>query len=516
MTVDANSVFSLLEPPDLGLPSKFQRFRPVQREGLEWFMSSSSAVAATLMQTGSGKTAFALAIAQLLDCKTVYLVATKALEQQVLADAQSLGMTCVHGRANYRCRVYSNCDYGYDHECSNSNSNQCPYANAVEAARNAKLIVTNYSYWLNARRNSKALETDEAPVELLICDEAHSIESQLTSYASVSLFASEHGLDRDLFEYPSGLMSDDAAAPFATIAKEIISSYGNSKDEDTKDLVDRARKIARMAGNSNFVWQFNERNALSFEPVRLSAYSRQLFSGVPRVLLMSASLDPFALRMILSSDQDYDYRSFPGQFPPQNAPVYHVPVRKLSWRSSDEDYAAVFAVADNIIDRRTDRKGIIHTVSYARTKRILASSRHHRRFIWNDNGASLGSALDLFRRADAGAIFVSPSVEEAFDFPGEQAEYQILVKFPFPNEQSRVVKERCKIPGYRLHHAAQKVVQIKGRPIRSETDRSELFILDKACAQLNSKEARPFLPPGFRIFTVATAPPPPPRIKLNR
>jgi Rad3-related DNA helicase len=107
-------------------------------------------------------------------------------------------------------------------------------------------------------------------------------------------------------------------------------------------------------------------------------------------------------------------------------------------------------------------------------------------------------------------------VEQGFDFPGEQCEYQIVLKFPFPNETQRVVKERCaQIAGYRLHYAAQKIVQMRGRPVRSETDRAETFILDNAVRQLCGPEGRSYCPPGFRIFTVLAAPPPPPRINTN-
>jgi len=148
-------------------------------------------------------------------------------------------------------------------------------------------------------------------------------------------------------------------------------------------------------------------------------------------------------------------------FPQDHAPVYHIPTVKLNWKSTDEDYKLVIERADQIIDGRTDRKGIVHTVSYARTKRILQHSRHSRRFIWNEDSSSLGKSLELFRQS-SDRILVTPSVEEGFDFAGSACEYQIVLKFPFPNETQRVIKERCaQIPGYRLHYAAQKIVQMR-------------------------------------------------------
>jgi len=513
-----DSIFDSLTPADLGLPEKFSSYRLPQRECLDWLLNdcgaSGASVSAACLPTGAGKTAIGLSLAKLLGVKAVYLVATKALQEQVLRDGFPMGMVDIRGRANYKCPNYGNCDRGYEEKCSVSNTTGCDYTNAVEDARDADLIITNYSYWLHARKhNAKALERDGRPVGLLICDEAHALESQLGNFASVKLYASELGKSGAGFSR-DGAMSEDDPEGWKKWAKEKYDKLFDSEDDDDKDLCARCYRITRMSGN--FVWQFDDHGAVTFEPVRLSAYTKALFSGVPRVLLMSASLNEFVLRLTLPSDVPYDYRSWGAVFPPSNAPVYHIPTRKLSWRSTDEDYQAVIEAMDAIIDRRLDRKGIVHTVSYARGQRALQHSRHAGRFIWNSKGSELATCLERFRAADYGVILVTPSVEEGFDFPEDQCEYQIVLKFPFPNETQRVIKERCaQIPGYRLHYAAQKVVQMRGRPVRSATDRAETFLLDNACKQLCGPEGRSYCPPGFRIFTVAAVPPAPPRVNAT-
>lgn len=509
------SIFTQLTPADLHLPSKFDRFRHTQSDALEWLYESESPICAACLPTGSGKTALAVALSRLLACKTVYLVATKALEQQVLRDFESMGMVNVHGRANYRCPNYGNCANGYDEDCSLSGTTGCNYTIAVDHARNAQIVVTNYAYWLHARRSSgNALELDGCPVELLICDEAHAIESQLSGYASVKIYLSEHKLPEPNRPYSkSGQMSDEEpeTKSWKSFAKNVVSLLVDSTDDDDKDLVDRCRRILRMSGN--WVWQFDDKGHVTFEPVHLLAFTKSLFSGVPRVLLMSASLDKFTCRLLLPSDMAFDYRAWQSSFPPANAPVYHIPTVKLSWKSTDEDYQAIVRAMDAIIDRRLDRKGIIHTISYARTKRALQYSNHAGRFIWNDNVASLQNRLGQFRASPPGSLLATPSAEEGFDFPADECEYQIILKFPFPNETQRVIRERCnQIPGYRLHYATQKIVQMRGRPIRSPTDRAETFILDNAVAQMTGHEGKSYCPPGFRMFTVAKVPPAPPRM----
>jgi Rad3-related DNA helicase len=515
------SIFESICPADLGLPPKFPAFRLSQRQALDWENEATEPLLAACLPTGSGKTLFAAAAAKFHSVKAVYLCATISLQAQVMNDFAPAGMVSISGRANYTCPNYGTCAEGYDESCSLHQTNRCPYTRAVERAKDSDLIVTNYAYWLHARKhNPSALERDGGrPVELLICDEAHNIEQQLTGYAEVKLYASETGKHA----WPRDGIMDNALAPaaghpsgpiFEWAHKEIVRLKDSSGDED-KDLLDRCRRIVRM--NPNWVWQFSEHDRhVTFSPIRLSKFTSSLLSGVPRVLLMSASLNEFVLRLLLPSDAVYSYRSWPAVFPPQNAPVYHIPTRKLSWKSTEEDYEAVIAAADKIIDSRCDRKGIIHSVSYARARRAVLGSRHRDRFIWNESGGQLQASLDRFRRAGPGVVLVTPSVAEGFDFPAEQCEYGICLKFPFPNEMDRVTRERCgQIPGYRLHAAAQKIVQMRGRPIRSETDKAELFILDNAVRQLTGAEGRSYCPPGFRIFTVNEAPAPPPRIAVN-
>jgi Rad3-related DNA helicase len=515
----AESILDLISPLDLGLPPKFSEFRPPQRQALEWLQNECThQISAACLPTGAGKTAIAVALAKLLGVKAVYLVATKALQQQVLNDFESMGMVDIRGRANYECPKYGNCERGIEEECRLYTTNQCAYSRAVERAKDAELVVTNYAYWLNARKfNSRALEREGRPVELLICDECHALESQLGSFAEIKIYTSEIGKRKPEVD-SSGIMGEGAlttAWDWAEWAKYKIEELTPSIDDDDEDLLDRCLRILQM--NSNWVWQFDSQGHVTFEPVRVNAWS--LFSGVSRVLLMSASLNEFTLRLLLptfNKESGYDYRAWGQVFPPQNAPVYHIPCRKLTWRSSDEDYRAVIEAADAIIDQRLDRKAIIHTVSYNRAERAIRHSRHSGRFIWNDGAIQLERALERFREAEAGAVLVTPSVGAGFDFPGEACEYQIILKFPFPNETERVVKERCtQIPGYRLWSAAQSIVQMCGRARRYHEDRVENFILDNSVRQLCGPEGKSYCPPGFRIFTVKAAPPPPPRINSS-
>lgn len=455
-----------LEPSLLGMPRKFTSYRREQLEGFDWYLNEcTETVVAGCLPTGWGKTLWAVSLAKLLGVKLIYEVATKALESQVMADFESIGMKCIHGQANYECVVHGDCKKGYKSGCSRRMSEACPYAVAVSEARDADLVVTNYAYALYAGLSATAFQR----AGMIVCDEAHALEGQLTGYGSVKVYSREISREHNgLRSEKSGVMP---SLEWAAWASDTMEAYEDDPDDDDCTH-NRAWRVSRMDGN--FVWQFDDRGNCTFSPIYLSGYMRRLFGSIPRVLMMSASLTEYVLRLLLPKDFRYDYRAWPVVFPQQNAPVYHIPTVKLSWRSTDEDYEKVIAAMDGIIDRRSDRKGIAQTISYARAKRVLSRSRHNGRLIWNEDGTSLGRSLARFRAADAGTVFASPSVEEGFDFPWDQCEYQIVLKFPFPNETERVIKERCtRIPSYRLNYAAQKLVQIRGRGWRSPDDRCE-------------------------------------------
>ena len=283
--MNSDSIFASLSPGDLRLPAKFTSYRGPQREALEWLIESCHApVSAALLPTGIGKTLLAVSLAKLSRVKTVYLVATKALQAR-----------------------------------------------------------DEWTVWANGQiERSKAVK--------------EKIELRLPN----------------------------------SYRREV-------RWKEADDLQERATRISRMSGN--FVWQFDDRGHVTFSPIRVSPWTKQLFAGVPRVLLMSASLNPFVLRLLMGdAGCDYDYRAWPPVFPQSNAPVYHIPTRKLSWRSTDEDYKAIIEKADAIIDRRTDRKGIIHTVSYARSFKCHAALQRQNIRVFQrcfDSTAQLGPVLDL-------------------------------------------------------------------------------------------------------------------------
>jgi Rad3-related DNA helicase len=175
-------------PAELGLPEKFDQFRPCQVEAVEWAADQERRRFVGLgLPPGSGKSLIAAALAKVTGMRTAVLTATKALQEQYAADF--LDLVDIRGKANYRCADKANvsCRFGAHEGCRLAGGLGCGYEEARARARKAQVVVTNYAYWIRANAFGRGLEPDPKeggeprPVELLVLDECHAAERELSN-----------------------------------------------------------------------------------------------------------------------------------------------------------------------------------------------------------------------------------------------------------------------------------------------------------------------------------------------
>lgn len=288
---------------------------------------------------------------------------------------------------------------------------------------------------------------------------------------------------------------------------------GLSQVRELRDLTRRLHAIKTMKGE----WVHEEardrrgRRVVRFDPVWPGEYAEaSLFAGVPHVILTSATIRPKTLELLGVSDAGtYDFIEYPSGFDVSRRPFTWVPTVRVRF-DMDPGHARLWvAKIDAIIRNRLDRKGIIHTVSYSRRDYILRYSEFASRMLSHDAGG-LQDCVARFRAAGPGTVLVSPSAGTGFDFPGADCRYQIIGKVPFPDSRSKVLQARQdRDPDYFAYVAAQQLVQMAGRGMRSAQDWCETFIIDDNWAWFFSK-FKAFMP---RWFTAScrksvTVPPP--------
>jgi Rad3-related DNA helicase len=179
---------------------------------------------------------------------------------------------------------------------------------------------------------------------------------------------------------------------------------------------------------------------------------------------------------------DYEFFNYPSPFLVESRPIYWLPTVKMHYGMTyDEELRWVVAV-DQILNARPDRKIVIHTVSYARQQFLLDNSKFRHRMLANSRDDT-AATIQAFKAAKEPLVLVTPSADTGVDFPGVECETVIIIKVPFSDTSSKIYQARAAEDSeYGAYVAAQTLVQMSGRGMRSESDRCETIILDMCLA----------------------------------
>lgn len=454
----------------------------------------------------SGKTGMGMALAALTG-RTVYLTATKALQNQITREYGD-AVVDVRGRSNYKCAwaasASTTCEDGPHMGCKAHRDGGCPYVLQLNAAKQAQAVVTNYAYWIAVNRHGDGL--GDIP-DLLVCDEAGQAVDEVCRTLSVTLTLRElmaagtpamtgDGLDLHAWQqWAPGALTDIRGKVEHVAAK--LKTRATDKDlllesRQLRLLQQKLETIASLQGRwiVDHTHDGNNReqsHGWRFDPVWPGVYCQQyLYCGTPRVLLMGATLNKKTCGLLGAPDAKY--HAYPPVFDPRRNPFYFLPVPKASGEgfvrvdkhTHAEDFRALVVRMDQILRSRPHSKSIIHCTSYQRQKDVFALSSERSRLIWH-NSWSTQQAIEMFIASDPalGKALISPAVTTGYSFDGDLCRFQIVVKVPLVDTRSKVMQARCgEDEDYADYLTAQAVEQLHGRPMRSESDGSETFMLD--------------------------------------
>lgn len=457
-----------MTPRDLDLP--FDTFRPGQFDLAMEIAGSDKRFVVVSAPTGTGKSLMYVAAAKLLGARTLVLTGTKGLQDQLVDDFGEAGMVDIRGHGNYSCsrggggelpplvlfgKPFNESGGG---GCRLRQYGECEYDLAVHRACEADLVVTSYAYWLTRARMN---ETDLlGQFDLLVLDEAHRADEWLSRQCKwVARYddAHEAGL-----EFPD----TDDVGEWVEWAKEHQSEY--PKLQEITRAVDKGVGwvVERTASSVNLtpVWA---------HPWAESA----LFRGVGKVVLTSATLFKHTGKYLGLEDDEVDYIEADSPFPRENRPFIHLPGVRVQHNITEGQKRLWINKIDTWIGDRLDRKGIIHSISYARAREIKERSRYSDLMIVHRPG-EVSSAVEDFKSREVG-VLVSPAVSEGFDFPGDLCEWQVISKVPFVYTKDPLTQARQKDDKlYGMFLAAQAVIQMAGRAVRSAEDKAETAIAD--------------------------------------
>jgi len=173
------------------------------------------------------------------------------------------------------------------------------------------------------------------------------------------------------------------------------------------------------------------------------------------------------------------------EFPPENGPIFRVPVAAVNFENKSETFPKVLAAVDRILTMERGR-GVIHAQSFDNVDAISAAMRpENRDRLWLHRRADDFDRDDFIRSfkedSPPGAILTSPSVTEGLDLPGELGEFVIFPKAPYASKKDeRVVRRSAMSDGEAWYErkAIQRTIQGKGRILRQSDDRGNCWLLD--------------------------------------
>jgi len=543
-------------PQDLGLPAHFTAFRDIQRQagafalwgpegrdGDQAMLDADDRERATerrrfvceSIPPGGGKSLLAHAIGKLYGQKYVCLTATRALEdQQVYKDKFQL--TNIRGRANYQCADFDplhpdkrwDCAKGEDEDCRMYGSPNCTYGGMAHLAKLDSAVLTNYMYWMNVRsRGIGALESKQSgAVGLLICDEAHLAMGELARFLGV--WVSWEDLHRYANEKSRAALRAGKGADWGRVNALWLDALGDAwtaasaaLDELTDEHVSAAaarrnsstvRRLMKVIGSlervvshgedGNWIWR-QTRNGVSFDCMWPGKYAeRYLWSGVPNIVLMSATLRPKAVRMLGVGQGKQWFREWPRVFPAALGPVWWVPTGRMGWKETEQEKLKSVALFDRMCEYwlGLGHKGLLHTVSFERMRWYQEHSKYARYLeCAEDKPGGAMKAFDKHAAATGLSVLAGPSYMAGWDFKYDLARWQLIPKIPFASKSDPVVLSRMEADSdYYDYDAMQSLVQAAGRINRDFDDWGVTVVSDDAVMPFMAR-ARQHAPRWFSV-----------------
>lgn len=505
---------SYMPPPaDFGL--HYPSWREGQEDAVSEVLANDKRFTALCLATGAGKTGVYMTLAQMEEGRTAILTMTKPLQKQIGDEFNFT--TDIRGKGNYPCIELQPggeyfdeesverdryCDVGpciYGYKCDYKDSG-CGYFDTLKIALDSEILLTNYAYWMSSYYFGEGL----GKFSLLILDEAHSSPAALAGFFHTELTGTDIATASSLVKsHPKTL---DPLEWRSWAQKIVLPKHGTRQMETLRSKIRRLRIM-------DDTWIGDDGDNMCFDPRTPSKLAHHLFAGVEKVVFLSATVRPKTCELLGIDSSDLHFYEAGSNFPVENRRVTHIqskPTLRLTWRSTPDDLRRWVNKNDQVIDRRLDRKCILHTGSYKRAHFFRENSRHRDRLITHGS-SSTQAAIDRYKAASPPATLVSPAATTGFNFPYDECRCNIIGKIPFPDTTSKIMEIRCKDdPDLSMYIAMQDLVQTCGRGDRAPDDWCENLITDDSAAWFLSKYKH-FAPSWFLegARTVRLIPEPP-------
>ena len=445
------------------------------------------------------------------DAKSYYLVTQKMLQRQLENDVNIYTDWCSGGASvsaalNYACPEHENCGLSARKKgvCSVKRSGGCPYVAAKQKFLESPLGITNYNFFFSAKQYTQ----DILERSVIVLDECHNLEGQIVKYNEGSVDSKtieKYALSLELPTFEDGgAYVNWLEKEYAPALSEVIMALVDVSEDDQEkskllfDADQHVCKINRTIGlyrKNVGQWIYWEEEAEDpdnrskkmrtcfFRALKASPFYKDMIGSIAPIRI-HLSAYPGEKSVYCNSlglkQEEVAWISLPSTFDPKKRQILSYAVGSMASKDKAETLPVIIKMVEKILSKKKDR-GIIHCGSYDIGRAIykaLKFSEHGDRLLFPEKAADRDEAVETHAKTE-GAVIISPSMIEGFDFKDDLARWQIIAKVPYMYLGDAQIACRAKQePEWYKMRAVMNIIQAAGRVCRNENDYGTTYILD--------------------------------------
>ena len=492
----------------------YKEERPEQTKAIKFALEAFKEKRFVIVEagTGVGKSAVGLTIAKTIAEQSYFITTQKILQQQYVDDFSSCGMLSLKSSSNFRCQYYKGKDCSQalrelkvskDAKFKACCGGGCVYKKAKRSFIASPLGITNFAYFLAETNYSQQLE----PRDLLVVDEAHNIETQISNFVEVAI--TENFAKKVLkLKVPDNLTTDKRVVDWVkSIYYPALCRLKNHMEQQIEkfslkskmsefitlakrfELIDKHEcKVARFLKEYNKDnWVMNVNNTevrgdkrFEFKPIDIAPFTEEyLFKSGRKVLMMSATIiNKEAFCEVLGiKKEDCEFISIPSPFPIENRPIFFSPIGSMSMKNIDQSLPLLAKAVKMILKEHKNDKGIIHCHSY-KVANYLKKNIRSNRLLAHDS-TNRDKVLYRHMNEKRATVLLSPSMTEGVDLKGDTSKFQIICKVPYQYLGDKLIRKRMnKWKWWYPLQTLKVIIQSVGRSVRTNEDQAITYILD--------------------------------------
>lgn len=461
--------------------------------------------------SGFGKSGIATTLSEIYsNGKTYVLNTTKQLSSQYTEEFNEHNIKIAYPRSESNCRhkEKNSCAKSYckGPKCEFNKSKTCNFLTKLKNSLDSNITLSSYklflleNYYQSEFLNSQTLFPKR---KLLILDEGHNIDNLICSEITLELYKAklrDVGLD---FETEARYLEEHEEYYFFIEKAKImyekeLSRYKKGSNKYNNYYADYLKIIKFLdyfkKDKQNIAFTYVKNRYLKFTPITVNKIINNVLLNYGDVcIFMSSSIfNPKNFNYDLGIKEEETYvLKVPNIFELSNNPIKVYNDFNMNIDNIKKGIAKdTIPLIEEILNTHRNEKGLIHTVSDD-CRDFLVEHIKSNRIIYHKSSEDREEKLNEFKNSKKPLVFISPSMNEGVDMPGDQCRFQIIYKLPYIS-----LTERSKIrkaiyddgEDWYDYKMLTRLIQTYGRGIRYEGDFCKTYIIDNRIWEVIEKD----------------------------